>query len=98
LAREVEPAVYATVGVGGGQTARVNAVRIACEQAGPKAKGAVMASDAFFPFPDGVEVAAAAGVTAVAQPGGSKKDEEVIQTANDLKLTMVFTGTRHFRH
>lgn len=98
LAREVEPGVYATVGIGGGQTARVNAVRIACEQAGEKAKGAVMASDAFFPFPDGVEVAADAGVRAVAQPGGSKKDEEVVQVANERKMSMVFTGHRHFRH
>ncbi len=98
LAREVEPSVFATVGVGGGQTARVNAVRIACEQAGDKAKGAVMASDAFFPFPDGVQVAAEAGVSAVAQPGGSKKDEEVIQAADALGMTMVFTGHRHFRH
>lgn len=98
LAREVEPSVYATVGIGGGQTARVNAVRIACEQAGEKTKGAALASDAFFPFADGVQVAAEAGVTAVAQPGGSKKDEEVIQAANDHKISMVFTGQRHFRH
>ncbi len=98
LAQEVEPGVFATVGIGGGQTARVNAVRIACEQAGDKAKGAVLASDAFFPFPDGVEVAAAAGVVAVAQPGGSKKDPDVIETADKLGLTMVMTGTRHFRH
>ncbi len=98
LAREVEPGVYATVGVGGGQTARVNAVKIACEQAGDKAKGAVLASDAFFPFPDGVEVAAAAGVAAIAQPGGSKKDDEVTATADRLGLTMVMTGHRHFKH
>lgn len=98
LAREVEADVYATVGVGGGQTARVNAVKIACEQAGELARGAVLASDAFFPFPDGVEVAAAAGVMAIAQPGGSKKDDEVIATANELGLTMVLTGSRHFRH
>lgn len=98
LAREVEPGVYATVGVGGGQTARVNAVKIACEQAGEKAKGAVLASDAFFPFPDGVEVAAEAGIAAVAQPGGSKKDDEVIAAADRLGLSMVMTGNRHFRH
>jgi phosphoribosylaminoimidazolecarboxamide formyltransferase/IMP cyclohydrolase len=98
LAREVEKDVYATVGVGGGQTARVNAVKIACEQAGELAKGAVLASDAFFPFPDGVEVAAAAGVAAIAQPGGSKKDDEVIAVANELGLSMVMTGHRHFRH
>jgi phosphoribosylaminoimidazolecarboxamide formyltransferase/IMP cyclohydrolase len=57
-----------------------------------------MASDAFFPFPDGIEAAAATGVTAVVQPGGSVKDKRVIKAANDLGLTMVFTGTRHFRH
>lgn len=98
LAREVEPGVFASVGVGGGQTARVNAVKIACEQAGEAVQGAVMASDAFFPFPDGVEVAAQAGVKAVAQPGGSKRDEEVIEAANKLGVAMVFTGHRHFRH
>jgi phosphoribosylaminoimidazolecarboxamide formyltransferase/IMP cyclohydrolase len=84
--------------VGGGQTARVNAVEIACKQAGDRAKGAVMASDAFFPFPDGVEVAAAAGIAAVAQPGGSVKDDEVIAAADRLGLSMVMTGNRHFRH
>lgn len=98
LAREVDKDVYATVGIGGGQTARVNAVKIACEQAGELAKGAVLASDAFFPFPDGVEVAAAAGVSAVAQPGGSKKDDEVIAAADRLGVSMVMTGHRHFRH
>lgn len=98
LAREVAPQVFATVGIGGGQTARVNAVRIACEQAGEKAQGAVLASDAFFPFPDGLELAAQAGVRAVAQPGGSKKDPEVIAAANQHQVAMVFTGHRHFRH
>jgi phosphoribosylaminoimidazolecarboxamide formyltransferase/IMP cyclohydrolase len=98
LAREVEPGVYATVGIGGGQTSRVKSVQIACEQAGELAKGAVLASDAFFPFPDGVEAAAAAGVAAIAQPGGSKKDEEVIATADKLGVSMVLTGVRHFRH
>lgn len=98
LAREVEPDVYATVGVGGGQTARVNAVEIACKQAGDKAQGAVMASDAFFPFPDGVEVAASAGIAAIAQPGGSVKDDDVIAAADKLGLSMVMTGHRHFRH
>lgn len=98
LAREVKPGVLATVGIGGGQTARVNAVRIACEQAGDLARGAVLASDAFFPFPDGVELAAEAGVIAFAQPGGSKKDPEVIEAANRLGVSMVFTGQRHFRH
>ena len=76
----------------------MNAVKIACEQAGVLCQGAVLASDAFFPFPDGVEVAAAAGVAAIAQPGGSKKDDEVIATADRLGLTMVMTGNRHFRH
>ncbi len=77
---------------------RVVSVQIACEKAGDKAKGAVLASDAFFPFPDGVEAAAAAGVTAVAQPGGSVRDDEVIAAADRLGLAMVFTGVRHFRH
>ncbi|RMF84053.1 MAG: bifunctional phosphoribosylaminoimidazolecarboxamide formyltransferase/IMP cyclohydrolase PurH, partial [Nitrospirae bacterium] len=80
----------ATVGVGAGQMSRVDAVRIAVMKAGERSRGAVMASDAFFPFPDGVEVAAAAGVTAVIQPGGSKRDEEVIAAANRLNLAMVF--------
>ena len=88
----------ATVGIGAGQMSRVDAVRIAVMKAGERSQGAVMASDAFFPFPDGVEVAAEAGVTAVIQPGGSKRDEEVIAAANRLGLAMVFTGRRHFRH
>jgi phosphoribosylaminoimidazolecarboxamide formyltransferase/IMP cyclohydrolase len=88
----------ATVGIGGGLPSRVDAVRLAVAKAGDKAKGAVMASDAFFPFPDGLEVAAADGVTAVIQPGGSVKDDEVIAAANRLGLAMVFTGVRHFRH
>lgn len=89
---------WATVGIGAGQMSRVGSVRIAVEQAGERAQGAVMASDAFFPFPDSLEVAAAAGVTAVIQPGGSKKDAEVIAAANRLSLAMVFTHIRHFRH
>ncbi len=88
----------ATVGVGAGQMSRVDAVRMATWKAGERAHGAVLASDAFFPFPDGVELAASAGVTAVIQPGGSKRDEEVIAAANRLGLAMVFTGVRHFRH
>jgi phosphoribosylaminoimidazolecarboxamide formyltransferase/IMP cyclohydrolase len=87
-----------TVGVGAGQMSRVVSVQIACEKAGEKARPSVLASDAFFPFPDGVEAAAAAGVTAVAQPGGSVKDPEVIAAADRLGLAMVFTGVRHFRH
>jgi phosphoribosylaminoimidazolecarboxamide formyltransferase/IMP cyclohydrolase len=88
----------ATVGIGGGLTSRVDAVKLAASKAGDKAKGAVMASDAFFPFPDGIEAAAAAGVTAVVQPGGSVQDEAVIEAVNRLGLAMVFTGARHFRH
>lgn len=88
----------ATVGIGGGLPSRVDAVRLAAAKAGGRARGAVMASDAFFPFPDGIEVAAAAGVTAVIQPGGSVRDEEVVGAANRLGLSMVFTGARHFRH
>jgi phosphoribosylaminoimidazolecarboxamide formyltransferase/IMP cyclohydrolase len=87
-----------TVGVGAGQMSRVVSVQIACEKAGAKARGSVLASDAYFPFPDGVEAAARAGVTAVAQPGGSVKDPDVIAAADALGLAMVFTGVRHFRH
>lgn len=88
----------ATVGIGGGQPNRVDAVRIAVERAGARARGSVLASDAFFPFPDGVEAAAEAGVTAIAQPGGSVRDEEVIAAADRAGIAMVFTGIRHFRH
>jgi phosphoribosylaminoimidazolecarboxamide formyltransferase/IMP cyclohydrolase len=87
-----------TVGIGGGQTARVTAVEQACKAAGDKARGAVLASDAFFPFPDGVEAAARAGITAVAQPGGSKADPQVIEAADKAGIAMIFTGFRHFRH
>jgi phosphoribosylaminoimidazolecarboxamide formyltransferase/IMP cyclohydrolase len=92
------PGVYETIGIGGGQTARVVAVQVACEKAGDRAKGAVLASDAFFPFPDGVQAAARAGVAAIAQPGGSKKDDDVIAAANEAGIAMIFTGVRHFRH
>jgi phosphoribosylaminoimidazolecarboxamide formyltransferase/IMP cyclohydrolase len=88
----------ATVGIGGGLPSRVDAVRLAAAKAGEQAQGAVMASDAFFPFPDGIEAAAEAGVTAVVQPGGSVKDDQVIEMANLLGVAMVFTGVRHFRH
>jgi phosphoribosylaminoimidazolecarboxamide formyltransferase/IMP cyclohydrolase len=88
----------ATVGVGGGLPSRVDAVRIAVEKAGARAAGSVMASDAFFPFADGIEAAAAAGVTAIIQPGGSIRDREVIDAANQYNMAMVFTGVRHFRH
>ena len=98
----------ATVGIGAGQMSRVDAVRIAAWKAAEAAKaageaaslasGAVLASDAFFPFADGIEAAAAAGATAVIQPGGSLRDAEVIAAADAAGLAMVFTGTRHFRH
>lgn len=87
-----------TVGVGAGQMSRVVSVQIACEKAGDEAKGSVLASDAFFPFPDGVEAAAAKGITAVAQPGGSVKDADVIAACDRLGVAMVMTGFRHFRH
>jgi phosphoribosylaminoimidazolecarboxamide formyltransferase/IMP cyclohydrolase len=90
-----------TVGVGAGQMSRVNSARIAAikaEQAGLAVAGAVMASDAFFPFRDGLDQAAAAGIRAVIQPGGSLRDEEVIAAADEHGLAMVFTGMRHFRH
>lgn len=88
----------ATVGVGAGQMSRVDAVMLAGHKAGEKAQGAVLASDAFFPFPDGIEAAADYGVVAVVQPGGSIRDEQVIEAVDKLGLVMVFTGTRHFRH
>jgi phosphoribosylaminoimidazolecarboxamide formyltransferase/IMP cyclohydrolase len=88
----------ATVGLGGGQPNRVDCVRIAASRAGEKAAGAVMASDAFFPFPDSIEEAAKAGITAIIQPGGSVRDEETIEAANNHHLAMIFTGFRHFRH
>jgi phosphoribosylaminoimidazolecarboxamide formyltransferase / IMP cyclohydrolase len=86
------------VGVGAGQMNRVNSVRLAVAQAGEKANGAVMASDAFFPFADGPQEAGEAGIVAVIQPGGSVRDQEVIETANKYGMAMVFTGVRHFRH
>lgn len=87
-----------TVGVGAGQMSRVDAVKVAAMKAVLPLRGTVLASDAFFPFPDGVEEAARHGATAVIQPGGSVKDAEVIAAANRLGLAMVFTGVRHFRH
>lgn len=86
------------IGVGAGQMSRVDAVELAVRRAGEGARGAVLSSDAFFPFPDGIEAAAAAGVTAVVQPGGSMRDDVVIEAADRLGLAMVFTGRRHFRH
>ncbi|MDX2138394.1 MAG: bifunctional phosphoribosylaminoimidazolecarboxamide formyltransferase/IMP cyclohydrolase [Chloroflexota bacterium] len=88
----------ATVGIGGGLPSRVDAVRLAVEKAAANAAGAVLASDAFFPFADGLQTAAEAGVTAVIQPGGSIRDNEVIEAANAVNMAMVFTGVRHFRH
>lgn len=90
-----------TIGVGAGQMSRVNSARIAAikaEHAGLEVSGSVMASDAFFPFRDGIDNAAAAGVAAVIQPGGSMRDQEVIDAANEHGMAMVFTGMRHFRH
>jgi phosphoribosylaminoimidazolecarboxamide formyltransferase/IMP cyclohydrolase len=98
----------ATVGIGAGQMSRVDAARIAAWKAreaaeaagetGLRTEGAVVASDAFFPFADGLLAAAEAGVTAVIQPGGSVRDDEVIAAADEAGLAMVFTGVRHFRH
>jgi phosphoribosylaminoimidazolecarboxamide formyltransferase/IMP cyclohydrolase len=88
----------ATVGIGGGQPNRVDCVRIAAQRAGERARGAVMASDAFFPFPDSVEEAAKAGITAIVSPGGSVRDAEAIAAADAHGMAMVFTGVRHFRH
>lgn len=87
-----------TVGIGGGLPSRIDSVQLAVTKAGNLAKGAVMASDAFFPFADGVEAAAAAGITAIIQPGGSIRDNEVIEAANKANIAMIFTGKRHFRH
>jgi phosphoribosylaminoimidazolecarboxamide formyltransferase / IMP cyclohydrolase len=88
----------ATVGVGPGQLSRVVAVEVAVRKAGENARLAVMASDAYFPFPDGIEVAARAGVTAIIQPGGSLRDAMMIETANRHRMAMLFTGRRHFKH
>lgn len=87
-----------TVGIGAGQMSRVDAVKIAASKAGEKAKGAVMSSDAFFPFRDGIDEAAKAGITAIIQPGGSLKDDEAIEAANKHNIAMVFTGIRLFWH
>ena len=98
----------ATVGIGAGQMSRIDSARIAARKAedaakelklkAPLTKGSVVASDAFFPFADGLLVAIEAGATAVIQPGGSMRDDEVIKAADDHGVAMVFTGTRHFRH
>jgi phosphoribosylaminoimidazolecarboxamide formyltransferase / IMP cyclohydrolase len=91
----------ATIGIGGGQTSRVDAVKIALEKGrehGHDLRGAVLASDAFFPFPDGPQAALDAGVTAIIQPGGAKRDDEVVEAVRAAGATIVFTGRRHFRH
>ena len=86
------------VGIGGGQQNRVHPGELAVQKAAGRAKGGAAASDAFFPFRDGLDTVAAAGVAAVAQPGGSLRDDEVIAAANEHGIAMVFTGVRHFRH
>ncbi|RAP32147.1 bifunctional phosphoribosylaminoimidazolecarboxamide formyltransferase/inosine monophosphate cyclohydrolase [Candidatus Marinamargulisbacteria bacterium SCGC AG-414-C22] len=87
-----------TIGIGAGQMSRVDAVEIALKKAGDNAKGAVLASDAFFPFSDSIELAAQYGIKAIIQPGGSKRDNESIEACNKYDISMVFTGTRHFLH
>jgi len=87
-----------TVGIGAGQMSRVDAARIGISKAVLPIKDCVMASDAFFPFRDGIDVAAAAGIKAVIQPGGSQRDVEVIGAADEHEMAMVITGIRHFRH
>jgi phosphoribosylaminoimidazolecarboxamide formyltransferase/IMP cyclohydrolase len=87
-----------TLGVGAGQMSRVDAARFGAMKAVLPLKGCVAASDAFFPFPDGLEVVAQAGATAVIQPGGSVRDKDVIAAADRLGMAMIFTGIRHFRH
>jgi phosphoribosylaminoimidazolecarboxamide formyltransferase/IMP cyclohydrolase len=87
-----------TVGIGAGQMSRVDSARFGILKAQVPLKGAAMASDAFFPFRDGLDVAAEAGITAVVQPGGSIRDDEVVQAADERGLAMVLVGRRHFRH
>jgi phosphoribosylaminoimidazolecarboxamide formyltransferase/IMP cyclohydrolase len=88
----------AAVGIGMGQVNRVDSAKLAVDRAGERVKGSVAASDAFFPFADGLEILTNAGVTAIVQPGGSVRDEEVIAAAEKAGITMFFTGTRHFSH
>jgi phosphoribosylaminoimidazolecarboxamide formyltransferase/IMP cyclohydrolase len=89
---------HATVGVGGGLPSRVDAARLAVTKAGERARGTALASDAFFPFPDAIQVVAEVGVTCIVQPGGSIRDQEVIAAVNAAGMAMAFTGIRHFRH
>jgi len=87
-----------TVGIGAGQMSRVDSVEIACRKAGDRARGSVLGSDAFFPFSDGVELAAQHGVSCFIEPGGSLRDKDVIEACQRLGVWLFFTGTRHFRH
>ena len=87
-----------TVGIGAGQMSRIDSVKIATFKSIPDSKGTVMASDAFFPFRDGIDEAAKVGITAVIQPGGSVRDQEVIDAADEHNIAMLFTGMRHFKH
>jgi phosphoribosylaminoimidazolecarboxamide formyltransferase/IMP cyclohydrolase len=89
---------WSTVGIGAGQTSRVESVRLAVTKAQTPLKGTVLASDAFFPFADGPELAIEAGVSAIIQPGGSMRDPEVVEAIDKAGIVMVFTGRRHFRH
>jgi phosphoribosylaminoimidazolecarboxamide formyltransferase/IMP cyclohydrolase len=98
LARGSDDGACFTVGVGAGQMSRVDSAKIAVDKAGERSKGCVVASDAFFPFADGLLVCAKAGATAVIQPGGSKRDQEVVEVADEHGIAMVMTGQRHFRH
>ena len=86
------------IGVGAGQMSRVDSVEIAIDKAGDRAKGSILASDAFFPFPDSIESAAEAGIVAIIQPGGSRRDNEVVEACDKHDLPMVLTGRRHFKH
>ncbi len=89
---------HSMVGMGAGQPSRVVSVEVALRKAGERAPLSVMASDAYFPFPDGIQIAAQAGVTAIIQPGGSIRDEMAIEVADRHHMAMVFTGRRHFKH
>jgi phosphoribosylaminoimidazolecarboxamide formyltransferase/IMP cyclohydrolase len=86
------------LGVGAGQMSRVDSVEIAIKKAGDRIRGSVLASDAFFPFADSIQQAAAAGVSAIIQPGGSRRDDDVIAACNEQRIPMIFTGRRHFKH
>ena len=89
---------HQTVGIGGGQMSRVDSVQLACMKAGERTTGAVLASDAFFPMPDSIGVAVKHGISAIIQPGGSIRDQEVIDACDQYNIAMVFTGMRHFKH